>query len=329
MTPSQHPTADLCARFDAAELDPQQLTSEEARIVAGWQSLRDDLQAIPVAPANLAGAVMRAIGTEMADVAEMETAVAEERPAAGPRVVSLAAEETRLRPAQHAQRARIATLVSVLTLVSCVVLLSVLPQIPVSSFQSLTAINMDSLAEELANCDVVVVRVPQNTADSDLDGLGDLNVGSTLARDAMPLRELDQAGEQMFADLAEFDRETNPEFIGDMTREELLAKVLESVETPSLAEEHFGEMLVLFPSDLLDEIRAEAGGGTLIAGDVPPAAAPAEPTRVASASPRTTPRRKVFVVLKMPAETDTEVVPDVSRLPGFGPLDTPWRYTGV
>ena len=315
MNPAQQPTDDLCSRFDAAEFDPAQLTPSEADSLGPWQQLRDDLRAIPIREADLSQSIMEAI----------------QDPAAQPQpsVVAVGVAPVAARPARYEQRARIATLVSVLTLASCVILLSVLPRISVSPFRSLTAINMDSLAEELSKCDVVVVRVPETSAPGqDLEGMADLDMGSQLTSDfGMPLRELDQAGEEMFADLAEFDRVTNPELIGDMTREELMAKVLESVETPSLAEEHFGEMLVLFPSDLLDDIRMEAGQATLVAEDGQPPAAPS--ARADANSPDAPPRRKVFVVLKTPAKQATDPVPDVSRLPGIGPQDVLWRYTGV
>lgn len=314
MNPAQQPTEDLCSRFDAAEFDPAQLTPSEAESLGPWQALRDDLRAIPVQKARLSQSIMGAV----------QDLASQPQP-------SVVAGQVAVRPPRDEQRARIATLVSVLTLASCVILLSVLPRISVAPFRSLTAINMDSLAEELSKCDVVVVRVPQDSSPrQDLDGLVDLDMGSQLTSDSgMPLRELDQAGEEMFADLAAFDRVTNPELIGDMTREELMAKVLESVKTPSLAEEHFGEMLVLFPSDLLEDIRMEAGQTALVAGDGQPATAPSAQADAAADSLDAPPRRKVFVVLKTPAEQAADSIPDVSRLPGSSPRDVLWRYTGV
>ncbi|MCR9200726.1 MAG: hypothetical protein NXI04_18985 [Planctomycetaceae bacterium] len=330
MNPAQQPTEDLCSRFDAADFDPAQLTSSEMDSLMPWTSLRDDLRAIPVQKAELSASIMGAV-QNLAAGSQPQPSQPQPQPQPQPTAVAVESHALSVRPARYEQRARIATLVSVLTLASCVILLSVLPRLSVSPLRSLTAVNMNSLAEELSKCDVVVVRVPQTSSPGlDLEGLVDLGRGSQLTSDrGMPLRELDQAGEEMFADLAEFDRVTNPEFIGDMTREELMAKVLESVETPSLAEEHFGEMLVLFPSDLLEDIRMEARQGTLVAEDGQPPVAPSAVQHADRTTVEPPPRRKVFVVLKTPAEQASDVVPDVSRLPGTGPQDALWRYTGV
>ena len=389
MNPAQPPTEDLSARFDGETIaappsdsafgPPPQLraaasstvasTTDEAQHLQDWQALGDDLRALPVTPVNLLPGVMQAIGSPAADGTEDSCTI----PSTDLRPSKIAAQPSRAQSPAHtalaersrpdrarsdrarsdrarSDRARLATLVTGLTLLGCVAIMSLLPVLSMSQMTALAAIDVDTLAEELSRCDVVLVKVPQaELRGSVLDATltDDLLGGNTLnGEPGLPLRGVERPGDEMFEDLANYERVTNPAFIGDMTREELLAKVLESVETPSLAEEHFGEMIVLFPSDLLREIQSEAYGGTLVARQGAPdgssptsqaarssaggSASPSTNTPVEGETPR---RRKVFVVLRTaPGATEPgpgAAQPGASWQPEQDPRRMIWRYTGV
>ena len=110
-----------------------------------------------------------------------------------------------------------------LTLLGCVAIMSLLPVLSMSQMPALAAIDVDTLAEELSRCDVVLVKVPQaELRGSVLDATltDDLLGGNTLnGEPGLPLRGVERPGDEMFEDLANYERVTNPAFIGDMTRE--------------------------------------------------------------------------------------------------------------
>lgn len=293
MNPTE-PTSpeELSFRYDSERLDASQLSHEEMLLVREWESLGSELRALPVSAARLDQSVMGAIRGGDAVVVGAAT----DRRVGG--VSGGLANDRR-------QRSLIASFVSVVALACSLSVLSVMPTFPPTSVSAFASLNVDSLAEELSQCDVVLVRVPQEGM-SPVDLLSDsLELPPTDGDDdvSMPLLSFDQEGDDLFDDLADFERITNPDYIGEMTREELFAKLVEAVETPSLAEEHFGEIVVLFPRDLMEEIKEKSRAETET-DDLPqPPETREKPIR-----------RKVFVVLRALESLSDDVDPDVSML---------------
>jgi len=62
------------------------------------------------------------------------------------------------------------------------------------------------------------------------------------------------------------ETEWNPEQIDDLDRDELLARFVDSMKTPSRSDEHFGEMVVVFSQETMDAIELAVGSGKISSG---------------------------------------------------------------
>ena len=153
--------------------------------------------------------------------------------------------------------------------ICCVALWMLPPIVP----NSVIAQNLSStftsqqLASGFANCDIVVVTMPEGkeeTADwlqSSFAAHGmhsEAILVDSRSKEAQVSRIVgaDVASQDLLSLMNTFDNEFNPPLIDEMDPSEMISQFVESLETPSLAEEHFNEFIVVVPKDLLEQLRS-------------------------------------------------------------------------
>lgn len=275
---------ELSERFDAVRGGQlSDLTEEQSRLIDGWVDLRSCLQRLPSPTVDIASRVRDQLESTRL-------------------VVAASSPKTGAPPRQSA----FAVIASSLTIVVCLFSLMYFPApLPDLTFrQSLfSGFTSSELASGFSNCDVVMVTMPDGPEKTN-DFLRTSLTSHGLESHSIAIDSRPSSGSQLLGSNADSDEvlgaltflhdATGGEPVDDMQREEILAKLFEAIETPSLAEEHFDDYVVVLPREVINDMREK---NTAIADtDLP---AKTQPSTSAAIPPES--RKVVFVVRRKKA----------------------------
>lgn len=247
---SNPPTSeeDFSDQFDnISSGDLSEFTDAQSKLADDWAQLGACLKQLPVPSVSLVSDVRRQIERASLVVA-----------ARHPPVQS---------PPRHSA---FAVMVSSLTMVVCLFSLMYFPApLPNLTFQQslFSGFTSRELASGLSNCDVVLITMPdgpEETTDFLRTSLTNSGMEShSIAVDSKPSSDSQLLGSnadssQVLGALTALHA-IGGEPVDDMEREQILAQLLEAIETPSLAEEHFNDFVVVVPRDVIDGMRKHGG----------------------------------------------------------------------
>lgn len=217
------------------------LSEADQELVTDWKQLGTDIRQIPMLSVDLVAAVSSQLHN-----------------------VSVAA-----RPKVSRSRSSVAFVAASMTVLSCCLVMWFLPPHPTSDNGLTTAASTftsQQLASGFAQCDIVVITRPDGTERTsdwlqtsfDAHGMQSqailVDSNSTATQEAR-LVVADAEPKRLLNFMNAYESELNPSQIDEMDPDELLSKFVESMETPSLAEEHFNEFVVVVPKKLLEEMN--------------------------------------------------------------------------
>lgn len=306
----------LSERFDC-ETTLNDLPESSKQLVQKWQQLGECIRSVPVSPASVADSVRMQLDRD--DVA-----------------VALVTGSSDARGWTVRGRSSIALTTAAMTIVFCCVALWMLPppaSVPAIAKNLSSTFTSQQLATGFANCDVVVVTMPEGKEEASdwiqssfaAHGMhAQAILVDSRSQDAQVSRIVgtDVASEDFLDLMNTFDNEYRPLQIDEMEPDELISQFVESLETPSLAEEHFNEFVVVVPKDLLQQLRsgqAAAAAPTSLAAATEETTAPTIESQ--TLPPAAAPRPVVFVIRRRQADAHPAI--DGVHLQ----LDAPWSRT--
>lgn len=286
---------DLSGQFDhISGGDLFELTDAQAKLVGDWTQLRGCLKQLPVPSVSLVSDVRHRIE--------------------GGRLVVAARQPPVRSPKRHSG---FAVMVSSLMILVCLFSLMYFPApLPNLTFQQslFSGFTSRELASGLSNCDVVLITMPDGPEET-TDFLRTSLTNSGMESHSIAVDSKPSAGSQLLGSNAGSSevlgaltalQAISGEPVDDMEREQILAQLLEAIETPSLAEEHFNDFVVVVPRDVIDGMRKE--GGMIAETDLP------KNVNSSSAMVPAETRKVVFVVRRKKAAGTEHIDSNGARL---------------
>lgn len=249
------------ARFDGEAIaDTPESTGDDA-VFQSWQQLGDSLRQIPVLPADLHSTVSSQIRSESGS--------------AGSRIVR--SENTGKRDGNRSALHWLAVSTSLIAVV--LVCVTLVREGNFSEPEGIATVAGEDVGFVPDDWEVFVVTVSEEAGLNVDQFMRDSVIGSGLQLQSLSNEQEDSsdypdvmiASGEMSESLrnvlsvnnTDFDAVLSPDKVGGQSRDELLAQLAHSLQTPTASGRHFGRMYVVLPDDNSVVVRAVSGGRPL------------------------------------------------------------------